>query len=99
MKVTNAGVNALHQAGLSGPLTQHNPCANEADPGAHQQEKNEEEPALKRVLPMIRWLKSATFEDDEAGTLALRIGVVTDQTHVVVGVGAVAGLEFTDDHA
>ena len=40
---------------------------------------------------------SASFEDHEAGTLALGVGVVTDDAHVVVGVCAVASLELTDN--
>ena len=39
---------------------------------------------------------SASFEDHEAGTLALGVGVVTDDAHVVIGVCAVASLELTD---
>ena len=39
---------------------------------------------------------SASFEDHEAGTLALGVSVVTNDAHVVVGVSAMASLELAD---
>jgi len=43
-------------------------------------------------------LGSASFENHEAGTLALGISVVAHQTNVVVGIGAVTSLKLIHDH-
>jgi hypothetical protein len=52
-----------------------------------------------QVRAQNQWFEgSASFENHEAGTLALGVGVVTDDAHVVVGVSAVASLELTHNN-
>ena len=51
-----------------------------------------------RPGPTLLGAESAAFEHHEAGALALGVGVVAHQTHVMVGVSAVASFELAHNH-